>query len=307
MLKDGLGNQMFEYAYAKKLQERMQDNKIVFCTFLYHLPNFSLGGTRRPTLQYFRLADDVTIARGPANFMFFLMFMIRMLFVYKKDFISWFIKGKRISRKSSYKSDCKKGLYISEGSFTVPDFVPSEKLIKYVFGNYEGVEAFPKNVSDLRSAFHLKDELNSCLQNLQKQMDSENSVCVHIRRGDYFKPGNEHLQVCDEEYYIRSIKYFTNNIDNCVFYIFSNTHEDIEWIKSNYHLPGNVKYVDMENTDYQELMLMRACKHFIISNSTFSWWASLLSDNENKIVLAPKQWTRQESNYSILREEFVCI
>ena len=72
-----------------------------------------------------------------------------------------------------------------------------------------------------------------------------------------------------------------------------NTHEDIEWIRKNYQFPAETTFVDENNRDYQELQLMCSCKHFILANSTFSWWAQHLSTNKESIVCAPDSWDRQ--------------
>ena len=109
LLKDGLGNQLFEYSYAKKLAQSYKGEKVVFCTFMYKLKNFSLGGTRKCSLQHFNISDNVKIAKGFSNFLYFILFLLRLLFVYKKDFFNWFVFKKQINRNNLYKSDCQKG------------------------------------------------------------------------------------------------------------------------------------------------------------------------------------------------------
>ena len=91
------------------------------------------------------------------------------------------------------------------------------------------------------------------------------------------------LNICDYNYYLKSMEYISNKVDSPVFYIFSNSSEDINWIKNNYDFSMyNTVYVDLNNPDYEELRLMYNCKHFIISNSTFSWWGQYLCNNPEK-------------------------
>ena len=75
-------------------------------------------------------------------------------------------------------------------------------------------------------------------------------------------------------------------INNPVFFVFT---ENFDIVKK-WELPGNVVFVDLQNEDFEDLQLMYNCKNFIISNSTYSWWAQFLSSNDKKIVIAPNKW-----------------
>lgn len=298
MLKDGLGNQMFEYAYAKKLQEQSGDQQIAICTFLYNLKNFSLGGTRNCSLHHFKLDNQTVVLHGIPNLMAFAGFMLRLFRVYREDFISWFVKGKRVSRGEKYSSDCEKGVYVSEGSFMVPPYVKSRSRIKYIFGNYEGIHALPEKMGAFRTCMEITTEPSSENSNMLEQINRSEAVCVHIRRGDYLNAGNEWLQVCTKEYYLRGIRYMQDHVASPTFFIFSNTHKDLEWIKNNYEFDFEPVYVDLSNPDYEELRLMSKCKHFVISNSTFSWWAAQISGNPKKIVYVPQVWSKRDKDSS---------
>jgi hypothetical protein len=136
--------------------------------------------------------------------------------------------------------------------------------------------------------FQLKLPLRNELKEIALKISDSNSVSIHIRRGDYAqdKKTNAHHGTCSLEYYQEAIKLITEKIQNPIFYIFS---DDIEWVKENlkinypkYHVEGNKGFEDME--------LMKNCKHNIIANSSFSWWAAWLNTNKEKIIIAPKNW-----------------
>ena len=95
--------------------------------------------------------------------------------------------------------------------------------------------------------------------------------------------------MCTEDYYKNAINFIINKVKNPVFFTFS---DDGEWIENNIDLnfptvPVNINGVEEA---HEELRLMMSCKHFIIANSTFSWWGAWLSNNPNKYVIAPTPW-----------------
>ena len=120
------------------------------------------------------------------------------------------------------------------------------------------------------------------------RIQSSESVCVHIRRGDYLSSVNASVfHVCNEEYFVTAMKAIREEIPDCKFFVFS---DDVEEVKKNFHLPFDAEYVASSIPPYETLRLMYSCKHFIISNSTFSWWGQYLSRNPHKIVYAPTPW-----------------
>ena len=143
--------------------------------------------------------------------------------------------------------------------------------------------------------FSLKHQLEESKKIKLEEIRKCNSVCVHIRRGDYLAPEWSFLNVCGELYYKRAVERLKSKLNNPVFYVFSNSSEDIAWIKDNYYFLNDCRYVDMDNADYEDFELMKNCKHFIISNSTYSWWAQYLAENQKKIVIAPDIWTSGET------------
>ena len=146
----------------------------------------------------------------------------------------------------------------------------------------------------LREEFEVITPPSTENQEILREIISRNAVCVHIRRGDYLNEKWKALQVCDFKYYNEAINQAKKELTDPVFYVFSTSHDDIEWIKANYHFDADIHYVDLNNPDYEEFRLMKNCKHFIISNSTFSWWAAFLSNNQSKVVWTPSIWRKDQ-------------
>lgn len=134
-------------------------------------------------------------------------------------------------------------------------------------------------------------------ENMINKLKSSESVCMHIRRGDYL--GNQMHEVCKEQYYLSAMDYYIKRLDCPVFYVFS---DDIEYVKNRFRNKyENVIAVDMGLRDYEELFLMSCCRHFILSNSSFSWWAQFLSGSRS--VVAPDRWYGVPDKKTLLREK----
>ena len=123
-------------------------------------------------------------------------------------------------------------------------------------------------------------------------LSSDNSVSVHIRRGDFLIPPSDGFYqfqgVATLEYYQQSITYIRKMRENCDFFVFS---DDLEWCKNQFGDQG-FYYVDGNKKDksWRDLYLMSICKDHINANSTFSWWGAWLSKNKEGFILHPKEF-----------------
>lgn len=118
----------------------------------------------------------------------------------------------------------------------------------------------------------------------------KNSVGLHVRRGDFITKEHHH-HVLPLEYYRKALSYLSDKKGQ--LFVFS---DDIKWCQTQF--PDAV-IVDME--DYLCLDLLRTCKHKIIANSTFSWWAAILGETENGITIAPSRWVLFDKQEEIIQ------
>lgn len=132
------------------------------------------------------------------------------------------------------------------------------------------------------------------LEDWLARITTTDSVSVHIRRGDYLFPENQQLfgGICTETYYRDAMAQMKRVRPDCRFYLFTN---DKEWaaerIAVGFDTGEDIEIIDLSwHSDYAEFVLMSKCRHHILANSSFSWWASYLNKNPDKTVLAPKRW-----------------
>ena len=290
----GLGNQMFEYAYARTIQERTGVPLYLDCSEL----KFHGYEGRKYSLDKLNIRkENIRVRDNTLKYIYF-KFMKKMISKIHSN-----LDDNRMSELFD-----RKGMVISTNTYKFYNHRIHSKT-KYMYGNFQSWKYF-EEINDL-ICNELRVIAGQTQQNtlIEKEIKSVNSVCVHIRRGDYVSdPAWKQLNICDYTYYIKGLKLVSELVSNPVFFIFSNSNDDIRWIKENYNFKGfEIKYVDIDNPDYEELRLMSACKHFIISNSTFSWWAQHLAENKEKIVVAPKIWNREEEADDLYEDGWLTI
>lgn len=163
---------------------------------------------------------------------------------------------------------------------------------KYFQGYWQNENYFKMIENIIRKDFRFKKELNKKSLKILKRIKEENSISIHIRRGDYLKYP-QYQGVCTLEYYNKAINYIKNKIENPKFYIFSN---DLEWCKEQFS--ENYIFINFNKGEdsWMDMYLMSECKHNIIANSSFSWWGAWLNQNIKKIVITPNEWTKNSED-----------
>lgn len=160
----------------------------------------------------------------------------------------------------------------------------------YLDGYWQSEQYFIKSEHLVRNAFTFRKPLADKNLVIAEAILKVNAVSLHVRRGDYVTNSkNAFLGVCSLKYYQDAIDHIAKNVQNPVFYIFS---DDITWVKDNLIVQFEKNYIDHNKgeNNYIDMQLMSLCQHHIIANSSFSWWGAWLNPSNKKIAIAPKNW-----------------
>lgn len=276
LISGGLGNQMFQYAAGKALAKRLHTT--------LNLDLYPLEKKTQSTGRHYEL--------GIFNIDVEKKHTLKGKFFYKaRPFIQ---KHRPFFQKFGFFSDTMAILY-------QPDFETLKGNV-CLSGYFQNERYFESVKEELYKDFTFEQPLNERNKAIADQIQSGQSVAVHIRRGDYItnKSAASNFVTCGTDYYKKSIEEVIEKIDNPVFYVFS---EDFEWIKENITFGDySVHYIDWNKgvESYIDMQLMSLCKHNIIANSSFSWWAAWLNSNPKKLVLAPGKWFQDEEKNRLL-------
>lgn len=161
-----------------------------------------------------------------------------------------------------------------------------------LYGFFQTEKYFQHIKKDILSDFEFLDNIKKTSTSFMSSFDSNETVSVHLRRTDY---------VVKKEFHVPpSLNYYKNAMsifENVKFIIFS---DDIEWCKQQDIFQKSEVIFSCGNNAYVDLCIMSMCKHNIIANSSYSWWASYLNTNIEKKVVAPNRWFGTNINVSDL-------
>lgn len=271
-LNGGLGNQMFQYAFARAVSIK---TGIPFELDATGYENQNPLNTKRAyELSCFKtkviLSDSSKVKKHKTFYNLLCKIFSRL--------------GIKLKNSS----------YYIEHDFTYQQEINDLTINREVYfeGYWQSYKYFESIRTALLKEFTCNEELDEQNKNILNSIYASNSISLHIRRGDYVSnPKAKAVHgVCELKYYQEAIKYMQehNQSSKIIWYVFS---DDIEWVKSNLSIE-NAVYINNNKgiAAYKDIVLMSKCKHNIIANSSFSWWGAWLNDNPSKIVVAPKKW-----------------
>jgi hypothetical protein len=163
----------------------------------------------------------------------------------------------------------------------------------FLKGYFQSEKYFNHNRQKILELFSPQKQIDNFLNNKYADIiNSDNSVSVHVRRGDYLKLSEFHA-VLGKEYYDKAMSKY----HGARFVFFS---DDIEWCRSTFN-SDDCFFVDKQD-DVLDLYLMSKITNNVIANSSFSWWGAWMNENKNKTVVCPSRWFGPQNSHLIRKD-----
>ena len=262
----GIGNQLFEYAAARRLASHTGAELILDTTTGFER-DFKYGWT-------FSLGPFPIKGRQALN-----AELLKPARSIQKGFIQFLDRSRPFEKRSYIKQKF--------GGFD-PRII---NLLPVQNRWFDGIWNSERYFSDMRDMVFNDLQLDPLsLQfdlSLGDSLKGKNSVAIHFR---FFSKDNDYSQNIQENYYSFAIQYVRSQIVDSEFFVFSDNIERARTIIGSFNLGAH--FIDMRNHKYsalQDLWLMSNCRHIIAANSTFSWWGAWLGEygQKSRLTIVP--------------------
>ena len=284
----GLGNQMFQYAAGRALALR---SGVPLQVDIYDLVD------RAPREDFVHRDCDLGLLMAPL------------------DFASLADLGRACEKPRSLvtravlryrKEMLRKNRFQEKNQQFLPELMDAQKRSAYLVGYWHDERYFKDCKEVIARDFTMRGDLVS---DFAEPIVNSESVCLHVRRTDFVNISSEleYRTQCDEAYYRQAIEVILEQHKDIQIFGFS---DDVQWCEQNMKLQHPVTWIPESESGVKggtHFWLMRQCKHFIIPNSTFAWWAAWLSENPSKMVVCPKQWynTPEDQSEGFLPNDWI--
>lgn len=290
-LMGGLGNQMFQYAFAQAYAIKNNCNILIDLSWFEENKNYTGPVDKRVyELGCFSIKPNFATDEE----------VKKCINKRKKHLPSFMCKMLKCEKYTD-------NIFRDKHACVFQEELLKLKNDAYFEGYFQSEKYFTEYRDEIISSFTLNRPLNKENMELIEKIKSTNAVSIHVRRGDYVKLQDFH-GLCSLEYYKKAIDYIASKIENPHFYLFS---DDIQWTKENLTInyPYTVVNINDAGSGFFDMELMKNCKYNIIANSSFSWWGAWLNQNPDKIVIAPKRWFANDNmrDNDIIPERWIKI
>jgi len=272
---EGLGNQLFQYAYGRMLKEKGVDVRLdLGKTYDQYMDQYKNNTPRQIGIQNFNVSLPGIDVEKYGKYDYIKRNGIRNRIVFH-------LARHGLWRYKFYEEPLSQPVHKMphlKGNYYVKAWFQSEQYIRSIRGI-------------LLKEFTPKKRIQIS-KKLRQALGYNETVSLHVRRGDYITTG----KVLPKTYYRKAVRLMGKQYKDPLFLVFS---EDLDWVKRNLDIGECCLYVNENRTmqDYEELLIMSKCSSNIISNSTFSWWGAWLNRNPEKTVVAPQyQWSPKQVN-----------
>ncbi|MCD7726285.1 MAG: alpha-1,2-fucosyltransferase [Clostridiales bacterium] len=276
----GLGNQLFQYAAALEIAETCHD------AVKFDL-EFQKKDKRKFELRKLGIKEKILSDKEKKRKKYIIQNLLLLVY---KQYVAYSIWDNQAVRY----------IFARFGVFFCTTYNPDIPRILFqckhilLAGSFSNEKFFSNVIGQMRNIMKTYIEKN--------KLEIETpSVCVHIRRGDYV--GNRPYEVCTENYYYQAMRMIEDKVGKIGFLIFS---DDIDYVRHQMRFEQTVTFCEEKST-CKSLGYMVQCSHYVISNSSFSWWAQKLNASDQKLVYAPRRWYNSDNNCDLYDNSWIKI
>jgi len=284
-IQGGLGNQMFQYAFGRMLARR-NNTELKLDITLFRNYEFHLY-----TMDHLNIQNTIATDKEINHFRWYRPRNTRL--------------GRRVLNPLF--ADATK--YVVEPSFTFTSSMMDLQAPCMVDGYWQSEKYFLEIENEIRREFTLRDPLSNYSQDIADKITSaKNPVMLHVRRGDFAH--HEHMKkvhgTVSPVYYQAAMDIIKGKVSEPTYFVFS---DEPEWARENIKTDFPTEFIGQgPDKNFEDLELMRLCKHHILANSTFGWWGSWLSEHyRSGITIAPKHWNIKLDTKDLLPEHWTVL
>lgn len=280
ILKGRIGNQLFQYAMARTIQEELGEQTRIIIDESEILERNWTNSLREYQLPGVEYVQDRKLLKTKSFIIPYIMLCFYYEFIYKTNY------RRKYKLEKVFEPILNRfGLVAIENGYL--PYKVNKKRNTIIYGFFQSELYFERINNKLKCELDLTEELEKRQYPGIAGLRERNSICISVMVENGLK--NPMYDVCKKEYWERAIEYMLERVDNPLFFVCS---DNVEYVKEH--------FIDCDKYDvicqakgfpaHLSLAAMSLCRHFIIGNTTFGWWAQYLAGNEDKIVVAPAKW-----------------